>query len=437
MKQDTIDQYHERVRARLGDYLAAEHIRHSDMDEFCVCPNCGEIAFFLQADRWFCDHCGKRGDVLDYARIQYPGRDDWSLLRHICRKLRIKVDTLDVFSAAELAEQEFPPRRFLVEGLLPREGLFLLAAPAKTGKSWLVLQLASALVRGESFLELPTEQTRVLYLSLEDHRQRLYERAEQTGGLGSPDLLFCTEAELLGKGFEEALCGVLEQEQGVGLVIIDTLQKIREIDRDGYSYSRDYDVMNRLKAISQRFSLAVLLVHHTNKMEETGDEMNRVSGTTAMTGGVDATWVLRRPDRLQGEALMQVSGRDMEDMRLRLCFDRERLRWKNLGPESEPEAAPDRDRELTRRLKELVREEPWIGTPDQLREEVRGTVPGLPANASALSRWLSRNRDRLWEQGLGYELRRGHAQRTLALFLRRDSSDGSDRSDGSDGGRSF
>ena len=290
--------------------------------------------------------------MLDFARSQYPGRDDWSLLRHICRKLRIKVDTPDVFTPRSWRSRNFRPGASWWKGCCPGRGLFLLAAPAKTGKSWLV-QLASALVRGESFLELPTERNRVLYLSLEDHRQRLYERAEQTGGLGSPDLLFCTEAELLGKGFEEALCGVLEQEQGVGLVIIDTLQKIREIDRDGYSYSRDYDVMNRLKAISQRFSLAVLLVHHTNKMEETGDEMNRVSGTTAMTGGVDGTWVLRRPDRMQGEAIMQVSSRDTEDMRLRLRFDREKLCWSFLGREEEPESPPD---ETALLMKELS---PW------------------------------------------------------------------------------
>ena len=430
MNQEIVEEYRRRVKEKLPQYLKAEGLRRGDLD--CECPVCHKQALIAPVfQEYYCEHCHSSGDILDYARLQYPGREDWELIRHIYKKLKMKILVLETMSSQQLAEQEFAPMEYLAEPVLPKEGLVLLAAPAKTGKSWMVLQLAAALLRGESFLGFPTKKTRVLYLSLEDHAQRLYERAGSMGCLGSPDLFFATRAELLGQGFEEALCAFLEQEEGIGLVIVDTLQKIREISADGYSYSRDYDVMNRLKAISQRFSIAVLLVHHTNKMEETGDEMNRVSGTTAMTGGVDATWVLRRPDRLQGEALMQVSGRDMEDMRLRLCFDRERLRWKNLGPESEPEAAPDRDRELTRRLKELVREEPWIGTPDQLWEEVRGTVPGLPANASALSRWLSRNRDRLWQQGLGYELRRNHAQRTLALFLRRDSSDGSD------GGRSF
>ena len=436
MKQKTIDQYRQRVLPRLGDYLRAERIPFSDVDESCECPHCHQLAFFLDGKYWLCDHCARKGDVLDLARSQYPGRDDWSLLRHICRKLRIKVDTMDVFSAAELAEQEFPPRRFLVEGLLPREGLFLLAAPAKTGKSWLVLQLASALVRGESFLELPTEQTRVLYLSLEDHRQRLYERAEQTGGLGSPDLLFCTEAELLGKGFEEALCGVLEQEQGVGLVIIDTLQKIREIDRDGYSYSRDYDVMNRLKAISQRFSLAVLLVHHTNKMEETGDEMNRVSGTTAMTGGVDGTWVLRRPDRMQGEAIMQVSSRDTEDMRLRLRFDREKLCWSFLGREEEPVSPPDETALLFRALSALAGEGEWLGSPEELCETLRKREPRLQGlSAVKLGRWLRREESALWTRGVGVENRRNKS-RTILLFLRPEQSAATDTTDATDPGES-
>ena len=106
MKQETIDRYHERVLPRLGDYLKAERIPFSDVDESCECPHCRKLAFFLDGKYWLCDHCGHKGDVLDFARAQYPGRDDWTLLRHICRKLRVKVETLDVFSAAELAAVE-------------------------------------------------------------------------------------------------------------------------------------------------------------------------------------------------------------------------------------------------------------------------------------------------------------------------------------------
>lgn len=426
MKQEIIEEYHRKVRDKLTRYLSAEGLRKGDT--VCECPVCHQPAVISPVFKeYYCEHCHSSGDILDYARLQYPGRDDWELIRHIYQKLKLKIQVLETMSSRELAQQEFAPLEYLAEPVLPKEGLVLLAAPAKTGKSWMVLQLAAAVLRGESFLGFPTKKTRVLYLSLEDHAQRLYERAESMGCLGSPDLYFATRAELLGQGFEEALCAFLEQEQGIGLVIVDTLQKIREISSEGYSYSRDYDVMNRLKAISQRFSIAVVLVHHTNKMEETGDEMNRVSGTTAMTGGVDATWVLRRPDRLKGEALMQISGRDMEDMRLRLRFDRENLRWQNLGAETEPEAAPDREGELVRELLGLVREEEWIGSPEQLLEELRGKLPrGLPATSASLSRWMNRQRDRLWEQGLGYEARRSGNQRTFLLFRRRDASDASD-----------
>ena len=413
MKQETIDQYHERVRARLGDYLAAEHIRCSDMDEFCVCPNCGEIAFFLQRDRWFCDHCGKRGDVLDYARAQYPGRDDWSLLRHICRKLRIKVDTLDVFSAAELAEQEFPPRRFLVEGLLPREGLTLLAAPAKTGKSWLVLQLASALVREQPFLGRATHKTRVLYLSLEDNPIRLRERSRVMDCLGSPDLFFCTRSELLGRGFEEGVDSFLRRQQGIGLVIVDTLQKIREVGRESPSYGADYRTMDLLKELSERYKLAVLLVHHTNKKEEAADSMNMVSGTMGIIGGVDGIWLLRRPSRLEGAGMLQVTGRDTDDMLLRLNFDKESCRWQYLG---EGEAERLMQPGLVESLDGFLEEgEEWIGTATELLEQL-----GLSERMSciSLSSRLKEHSAQLAALGIGWEKRTTRQRRELHLWRR-------------------
>ena len=59
------------------------------------------------------------------------------------------------FTAADLMEEELPPVRWAVPGILP-EGLSLLAGKPKLGKSWLALGLAVAKASGapgeETFL---------------------------------------------------------------------------------------------------------------------------------------------------------------------------------------------------------------------------------------------------------------------------------------------
>src|SRR6478609_4796720 len=67
-------------------------------------------------------------------------------------------------TAAWLDGQEFSPLEWMVEGILP-EGMGLLAAPPKAGKSWLVNNVALACAAGGSALgAIPVKRRPVLLL---------------------------------------------------------------------------------------------------------------------------------------------------------------------------------------------------------------------------------------------------------------------------------
>ena len=71
---------------------------------------------------------------------------------------------------------------FYVEKLIGK-GLCVLAGPPKTGKSWLVLWLAHCVSLGLPIWQFKRQKSEVLYVSLEDPRQRIQKRlAEVTGG---------------------------------------------------------------------------------------------------------------------------------------------------------------------------------------------------------------------------------------------------------------
>jgi hypothetical protein len=59
-------------------------------------------------------------------------------------------------TAAALLQKDFPPIPWLVDGVIPGEGLTLLAGAPKVGKSWLTLQLALAVSSGGDFWGLRT-----------------------------------------------------------------------------------------------------------------------------------------------------------------------------------------------------------------------------------------------------------------------------------------
>jgi RecA-family ATPase len=71
----------------------------------------------------------------------------------------------------------FNPIRFLVRNLIPSEGITLVCAKPKVGKSWLLLDLALASTMDRYTLgDIRPTQGSVLYLALEDSLRRLQSR---------------------------------------------------------------------------------------------------------------------------------------------------------------------------------------------------------------------------------------------------------------------
>ena len=86
----------------------------------------------------------------------------------------------------------------------------------------------------------------VLYLALEDQYQRLQERMARMFGVdGKGDLLLAVTAKQIGQGLEKQMGYFLKQYPNARLIIIDTLQKVREIGGDRYSYSSDYEIVTK------------------------------------------------------------------------------------------------------------------------------------------------------------------------------------------------
>ena len=189
----------------------------------------------------------------------FKGADD-DLYREIQR--RMAPDYLETVSMTTLYDTDFEGQEPLIDGLLYR-GAYLLAGSPKVGKSFLMAQLAYQVSTGTPLWNYPVRKGTVLYLALEDDYRRLQERSYRMFGTAENEsLFFSVSAGQLGSGLDEQLTNFLREHPGTSLIIIDTLQKVREVDGDNYSYANDYQIITRLKALADSYGISINVNGH-------------------------------------------------------------------------------------------------------------------------------------------------------------------------------
>ena len=235
---------------------------------------------------------------------------------------------LSVIDGASLLALDIEPPRFIVARLIPA-GLHLLAGSPKIGKSWLALWLCNQVSSGGKVWEFDTQKCGTLYISLEDTIDRLHLRLSRITEHGSKDILFATTADNLTNGLIEQLEAFVKEYPDTGLIIIDTFQRIRDGENES-TYANDYKEVVKVKALADKFKIAVLLIHHLRKAPDS-DPFNMVSGSTGIIGAVDSIYVLEKQKRIENGAILHVTGRDIEDMQIKLEFDRDPPVWRFTG----------------------------------------------------------------------------------------------------------
>ncbi len=203
--------------------------------------------------------------------------------------------------------------------------------------------------------DMPTMEGDVLYLCLEDTFCRIQDRLFRLTDEASGRLHFAVASCKLSDGLIVQLEDYLKDYPDSRLIVIDTLQKVRTASKDN-AYASDYGDISLIKDFADRHSLAVIVVHHIRKQNDSdlqkvrtaskdnayasdygdislikdfadrhslavivvhhirkqndSDVFNKVSGTTGLTGSADATFVLEKEKRASDTAKLYVTGRD-------------------------------------------------------------------------------------------------------------------------------
>ncbi|MFQ8573602.1 AAA family ATPase [Ruminococcus sp.] len=312
----------------------------------------------------------------------------------------------------ELYQDIYSKKPPVIEGLL-YQGTYLFVGSPKIGKSFFMAQLAYHVSTGTPLWDYPVKKGTVLYLALEDDYRRLQERMYRMFGTDSTEnLYFSVSSKPLGNGLTDQLSGFIREHPDTTLVIIDTLQKIREVDSDSYSYAKDYEIINQLKQFSDSWGICLLLVHHTRK-QKASDNFDMISGTNGLLGCADGAFMLYKETRTSNKATLEISGRDQQDQRIHLIRDEEKLCWNFEKAETELWKEPPEP--LLECIANLVTEEnpTWQGTATELIEKL-----GLDMKPNVVSLKLNVNAGRLMnDYSIRYTNKRNHSGRMIFFSL--------------------
>lgn len=321
-----------------------------------------------------------------------------------------KINDLETISMTELYDTVYPSKPPLIDGLL-YTGTYLFVGAPKLGKSYLMAQLAYHISTGTPLWNYTVRKGMVLYLALEDDYRRLQERLYRMFGTdGAENLFFSVSAGQLGNGLDEQLTRFMQERPDTKLIIIDTLQKVREVGGDNYSYANDYEIITRLKQFADKYGICILLVHHTRK-QTADDKFNMISGTTGLLGAADGAFLLQKEKRTSNAATLEVSGRDQQDQKLYLNRNTETLLWELERTETELWKEPPEP--LLEKIAQLLSSgsNEWTGTPTELC-----SILQLDIQPNALTRKLNINAGRLLnEYKIFYENSRSRSERKVKL----------------------
>lgn len=321
---------------------------------------------------------------------------------------------LKTVSMTELFDSVYQSKPPIVDGLL-YQGTYLFVGAPKLGKSFLMAQIAYHVSTGTPLWGFPVRQGTVLYLALEDDYGRLQERLYRMFGTAeNGNLFFSVSARQLGSGLDEQLTRFLREHPETSLIIIDTLQKVREIGGYNYSYANDYQIITRLKTFADTYGVCMMVVHHTRK-QKADDAFDMISGTNGLMGAADGAFLLQKEKRTANAATLEISGRDQQDQRLYLLRNEQKLCWDFDHIETELWKAPPEPllEEVAKRITKACPE--WSGSPTELCEFL-----SVDMKANALTQKLNVNAGRLLQEyGIQYWNKRSHAGRQVGLRLER------------------
>lgn len=323
-------------------------------------------------------------------------------------------------AASDLQTAKIDPPEWLIPDVLP-QGLAILCASSKVGKSWMAMQMCLAISRGKEFLDYASNQAGCLYLALEDGIFRLKDRLNKVldGGKAPSNFYLSIKANGLDGGLIKQLDEEFEEHPDIKLIIIDTLQKVRgSAKKDEIAYATDYRELGALKEYADNKRICIFLIHHLRKMADENDVFNMISGSNGIMGVCDTIFIIYKKKRQDENAVLFMTGRDIRQQDVVVHFDETKYQWEMVGTAEEEERKRKKreyeNNPIVKTVKDLLKQYPmgWKGTATDLIKAVYDvTGSSCIYSTAALGKEITSIETQLYYDGIEHSLKRSGSSR--------------------------
>ena len=183
---------------------------------------------------------------------------------------------------------------WLLKNVLPRVGLAFVAGPPGSGKSFLALELASRVAKGEPMLSHRTKQSTVLYVAAEGAngvKLRFLALRSKVGNWKGKIKFLGQPVNLTNPDQLAALREAIEPfKDDLGLIVIDTLSASLQ-GADENSGEDMGVVLAHLQELGSACGACVLVIHHTGK-----DTAKGLRGWSGLHANADAVIFVQAAD---------------------------------------------------------------------------------------------------------------------------------------------
>lgn len=228
-----------------------------------------------------------------------------------------------VLSGEEFEASANRPRRMIVENLLARNQIAVMAGPPKNMKTMLLLDLFRCILSGEPFMgwpefACPVRNARTLLIEEEGDVEELYSRVtralspvpdwkQRTFWAHRTGIKLDTD-----EGFE-SLCSMVDR-CSPDVIAIDPFQRIHTEDEN--SASEMGTVWTNLHRILAMFpDISVILLHHFTKSGEIGDGWNALRGSSRTAAEADLGLFVEKRSKKDGAGIrLRIDGRTVKSL---------------------------------------------------------------------------------------------------------------------------
>ncbi len=219
----------------------------------------------------------------------------------------------------ELSRMTIKKHEALIEDLLPADGVVLLTADAKGGKSTLSLELCRAVTTGTPALErfsVPASRPAIYWQADDTSQQRFIRNYQEiTNGTPLPNFAALVARLPLAMGGIEELDSAIRR-TGARLAVVDCLTSVRAARTSDFVV-QEYDELRGLSELATERHVCILVLHHlaSGRRATGGNPFIGNAGSFSLNGGADGLMTLGLFSVTRPERAVTVIGRDTDASR--------------------------------------------------------------------------------------------------------------------------